>query len=147
MLSIFFFSLRKWKDKMFSHDDYVFHWREKIIRKWGVPIWPVSFRFSFWFFFHKRCNLYGLLYSETHVHTNINVCITYNLLATHLSASLATSIFLPVPDFNFGLSLYIEYDTLWIIFFNKIRKPIVKQLTLITFFILGRRTYGRSMWA
>ena len=101
MLSIFFFSLRKWKDKMFSHDDYVFHWREKIIRKWGVPIWPVSFRFSFWFFFHKRCNLYGLLYSETHVHTNINVCITYNLLATHLSASLATSIFLPVPDFNF----------------------------------------------
>ena len=101
MLSIFFFLLRKWKDKMFSHDDYVFHWREKIIRKWGVPIWPVSFRFSFWFFFHKRCNLYGLLYSETHVHTNINVCITYNLLATHLSASLATSIFLPVPDFNF----------------------------------------------
>ena len=68
MLSIFFLSLRKWKDKMFSHDDYVFHWREKIIRKWGVPIWPVSFRFSFWFFFHKRCNLYGLLYSEIHAH-------------------------------------------------------------------------------
>lgn len=110
MLSIFFFSLRKWKDKMFSHDDYVFHWREKIIRKWGVPIWPVSFRFSFWFFFHKRCNLYGLLYSETHVHTNINVCITYNLLATHLSASLATSIFLPVPDFN---SWFIFIHWIW----------------------------------
>ena len=110
------------------------------------PIWPVSFRFSFWFFFHKRCDLYGLLYSETHAHKckcMYNIQSSCNTLV-HVRGNVHL---LARPWLQFGLSLYIEYGTLWIIFFNKIRKPIVKQLTLITFFTLGRRTYGRSMWA
>ena len=92
-----FFSLRKWKVKIFPPNDYVFHWCEKIIRKWAVPIWPVSFRFSF----SIRDVTYMVCFILKHMHTNINVCIIYNLLATHLFTSLATSIFMPVPDFTF----------------------------------------------